>query len=117
MPGLRAKLRSTTLDAPRSVHRPPTLSPNLGTTSPLPLAQVAGSSPTVTGTIHQLEIQIDPNSYTVTQTSRGGGSRGGKTGAERKRDLRKNRTPEEIEKDRQKDRDREKTKRGGGVSG
>jgi hypothetical protein len=63
-------------------------------------------------------MQIDANSYAVTQTSRGGGScRDGKTGVERKRDSRKNRTPEEIEKDRQKDRDREKTKRGGGASG
>ncbi len=66
-----------------------------------------------------MEIQIDPNSYTVTQTSRSGVSRGGKTGAERKRDSQKNVTPvtEEIEKDRQKDRDSKKTKRGEGVSG
>ena len=117
LPGLRAKLRSTPPDAPRSVHRPPTLSVNLGTAAPLPLAQVPGSPSTGTGTIDQLDMQIDPNSYTVTQTSRDGGSRGGKTGAERKRDSRKNRTPEEIEKDRQKDRDRKKTKRGGDVSG
>ena len=110
-------MRSTAPDVPRSVHRPPTLSVNLGTAAPLPLAQVPGSPSTVTGTIDQLEIQIHPNSYTVTQTSRGGGSRGGKTGDGRKRDSRKNRTPEEIEKDRQKDRDRKKTKRGGGVSG
>ena len=117
LPALRAKLRSTAQNAPRLAHTPPTLSPNLGTTAPLPLAQVAGSPSTVTGTIDQLEMQIDPNSYTVTQTSRGGGSRGGKTGAERMRDSRKNRTPQDIEKDRQKDRDRKKTKRGGGASG
>ncbi len=72
-----------------------------------------------TGTIDQLEMQIDANSDTVTETSRkrGGVSRGGRSEAERKRDLRKNRTPQEVEKDRQKDRDRKKTKRGGGVSG
>ena len=118
MPTLKSKLRSTAPDAPRSVLRPPTLSANLATATPLPLAQVAGSPSTVTGTIEQLEMQIDPNSYTVTETSRkrGGGSRGGRTEAERKRDLRKNRTPEDIEKDRQKDRDRKKAKRGGGVS-
>ena len=47
-------------------------------------------------------MQIDPNSYTLTPTSRGGGSRGGKTGAERMKDSRKNRTPQEQEKDKQK---------------
>ena len=30
LPALRAKLRSTVTEAPRSAHRPPTLSPNLG---------------------------------------------------------------------------------------
>ena len=116
---LRAKLRSTAPDACQSVHRPPTLSANLGAAAPLPLPQVAGSPSTVTGTIDQLEMDIDPNSHTVTETSRkrGGGCRGGRTEAERKRDLRKNRTPEDIEKDRQKDRDRKKAKRGGGASG
>ena len=119
LPGLRTKLRSTVPDTPRSVHRPPTLSANLGAAAPLPLPQVAGSPSTVTGTIDQLEMDIDPNSHTVTETSRkrGGGCRGGRTEAERKRDLRKNRTPEDIEKDRQKDRDRKKAKRGGGASG
>ena len=119
LPALRAKLRSTAPEAPRSAHRPPTLSPNLGTAAPLPLAQVAGSPSTVTGTIDQLEMDIDPNSHTVTETSRkrGGGCRGGRTEAERKRDLRKNRTPEDIEKDRQKDGERKKAKRGGGASG
>jgi hypothetical protein len=117
LPTLKAKLRSTAPDAPRSVLRPPTLSANLVTAGPLPLAQVAGSPSTVTGTIDQLEMQIDPNSYTVTQTSRGGGSRGGKTGAERMRDSRKNRTPQEEERDKQKDRDRKKAKRGGGGCG
>ena len=119
MPGLRAKLRSTAPDAPRSVHRPPTLSANLGTAAPLPLAQVAGSPYTVTGTIDQLEMEIDPTSHAVTETSRKrcGGSIGGKSGADIKRDWRKNRTPEEIEKERQKDRDRKKPNRGGGASG
>ncbi len=117
LPVLRAKLRSTAPNAPRSVHRPPTLSANLGTAVPLPLPQVPVSPSTVTGTIDQLEMQIDPNSYTVTQTGRGGGSRGGKTGAERKRDSRKNRTPEEQEKAKQQDRDRKKAKRGGGGFG
>jgi hypothetical protein len=82
LPTLKAKLRSTVPDAPRSVLRPPTLSANLATATPLPLAQVAGSPSTVTGTIEQLEMQIYPNSYTVTQTSdrdskkakRGGGA-------------------------------------------
>ena len=74
---------------------------------------------TVTGTIHQLEMEIDPTGHVVTETSRkqGGGSRGGKSGADKKRDWRKNRTPEEIEKERQKDRDRKKPNRGGGASG
>ena len=119
MAALRAKLRSTTPDAPRSVHRLPTLSVNLGTATPLPLAQVAGSPYTVTGTIDQLEMEIDPTSHAVTETSRKrvGGSRGGKSGADKKRDCRKNRTPEEIEKERQKDRDRKKPKGGGGSSG
>ena len=98
LPALKAKLRSTAPDALRSVHRPPTLSANLGTAAPLPLAQVAGSPYTVTGTIHQLEMEIDPTGHVVTETSRkrGGGSRGGKSGADKKRDWRKNRTPEEI---------------------
>ena len=119
LPALKAKLRSTAPDAPRSVHRPPTLSANLGTAVPLPLAQVAGSPYTVTGTIDQLEMEIDPSSHSVTETSRkrGGGSRGGKSGADKKRDRRKNRTPEEIENERQKDGDRKKPKRGGGASG
>ena len=50
-------------------HRPLTLSVNavnLGTVSPLPLDQVGGSPCTVTGTIHHLEMKIDPKSYTVT---------------------------------------------------
>ena len=89
LPGLRAKLRSTAPDAPRSVHRTPTLSSNLGTASPLPLNQVPGSPSTVTGTID----------------------------AERMRDSRKNRTPEEQKKAKQQDRDRKKAKRGGGGFG
>ena len=40
---VRTKLRSTVPDAPRSAHRPPTLSANLDTAAPLPLAQVPGS--------------------------------------------------------------------------
>ena len=117
LPALRAKLRSTAPEAPRSAHRPPTLSPNLGTAAPLPLAQVAGSPSTVTGTINQLEMQIDPNSCTVTETSRKRGSTGGRTEAERLRDWRKNRTPEQMEKARQKDRDSKKAKRAEGGSG
>ncbi len=116
---LKAQLRSTAPDAPRSVHRPPTLSVNLGTAAPLPLAQVAGSPCTVTGTIDQLQMEIDPTSHTVTETSRkrGGGSRGVKSGAERIRDLRKNRAPEETEKEKQQDRDRKKANREGGGGG
>ncbi len=117
LPALRAKLRSTAPEAPRSANRPPTLSPNLGTAAPLPLAQVAGSPSTVTGTINQLEMQIDPNSCTVTETSRKRGSTGGRTEAERLRDWRKNRTPEQMEKARQKDRDSKKAKRAEGGSG
>jgi hypothetical protein len=85
LPALKAKLRSTALDAPRSVHRPPTLSANVGTAAPLPLAQVAGSPYTVTGTIDQLEMEIDPTSHAVTETTRkrGGGSRGGKSGTDK----------------------------------
>ncbi len=81
------------------MYRPPTFSTNVGTVVQLPLGQVAGSPSTVTGTIDQLEMQIDPNSYTVMETSRkrGGVSRGGRTESERKRDLRKNRTPEETQ--------------------
>ena len=92
---------------------------NLGTTDPLSLPQVAGSPYTVTGTIDQLEMEIDPTSHAVTETSRkrGGGSRGGKSGTDKIRDWSKIRTPEQIEKERQKDRDREKPKRGGGASG
>jgi hypothetical protein len=46
-------------------------------------------------------MEIDPTGHVVTETSRkrGGGSRGGKSGADKKRDWRKNRTPEEIEKE------------------
>ena len=88
LPALKAKLRSTTPDAPRSVHRPPTLSVNLGTVAPSPLAQVAGSPYTVTGTIDQLEMEIDPTSHAVTETSRkrDGDSRGGKSGVDKIRD-------------------------------
>ena len=115
--GALETLRGQDKVAPRSAHRPPTLSPNLGTAAPLPLAQVAGSPSTITGTIDQLEMQIDPNSSTVTETSRKRGSRGGRTDADRLRDWKKNRTPEQIEKGRQKDRDRKKAKRGEGGSG
>ncbi len=116
---MKIKLRSTDPDAPRSVHRPPTLSENLGTPAPLPLAQVTGSPSTVTGEIDQLEMEIDPNSHTVTETSgkRGGGSRGGRTKTERKRYSRNDQTPEEKEKEKQIDRDRKKTERGGGECG
>ncbi len=83
---LRAKLRSTAPTAPRSTHLLPTLSSNLDTVSPLPLPQVPGSLSTVTATIHQLEMQIDPKSYVVTGTSgnRDGDSRGGKSGTGKK---------------------------------
>ncbi len=47
LPALKAKLRSTAPDAPRSVLRPPTLSANLGTTGLVPLVQVPGSPCTV----------------------------------------------------------------------
>jgi hypothetical protein len=102
LPAFKVKLRSKVLDTPRSVHRPPTLSVNLGTTGPLPLAQVVGSPYTVTGTIDQLEMEIDPTTHSVTETSRkrGGGSRGGKSGGDKKRDWYNNRTLEEIEKER-----------------
>jgi hypothetical protein len=114
LPALKAKLRSTAPDAPRSVLRPPTLSANLGTAAPLPLAQVPGSPCTVTGTINQLEMEIDPTSHTVTETSRKrvGGSRGGKSGAERIRDFRRNRTPEEKEKEKQRQRHEKSKERG-----
>ena len=43
---------------------------NLGTATPLPLAQVAGSPYTVTGTIDQLEMDIDPTSHVYIMQSR-----------------------------------------------
>ena len=50
------------------------------------------------------------------QVGNGVGSAGGRSGVERVKDWRKNRTAEEMEKDRRKDRDRKnlKAKRGGG---
>ena len=119
LPALKAILRSTALDAPRSVHRPPTLSVNLGTAAPLPLAHVVGSTCTVTGTIDQLQMEIDPTSHTVTETSRkrGGGSRGGKSGADKKEIGAKIEHQRRYKKKDRKTEIGKKPKRGGGASG
>ncbi len=62
-----------------------------------------------------MEMEIDPKSHTLTETSRkrGGGSRDGKSGAERIRDFRNNQTPEEKEKKKTEKQRQEKIKERG----
>ena len=112
---LKATLRSTAPEAPRSTLQPPTLVSNLGTPCPLPFPQIAGPPSLVTGTIHQLDMEVDPKVYqdnTVDTVSapqhNKPGPRGGRSSAERKAEIRK-KNPEQYQKelDRNKEKKRE----------
>ena len=55
---LKATLRSTAPEAPRLTLQPASLVSNLGTPCPLPFPQITGPPSLVTGTIHQLDMQL-----------------------------------------------------------
>ena len=88
---LKATLRSTTPEAPRSTLQSSTLVSNLGTQCPLPFPQIAGPPSLVTGTIHQLDMQLVPavqqehsvDTQSAPQRNKPG-PRGGRSSAERK---------------------------------
>ena len=109
---LKATLRSTAPEAPCSDVQPATLVSNLGTPCPLPFPQIAGPPSLVTGTIHQLDMQVDPTVYqgnTVDTVSapqhNKPGPRGGRSSAERKAEIRK-KNPEQYQKELQRKRER-----------
>ena len=109
---LKATLRSTAPEAPRSGLQPDTLVSNLGTPCPLPFPQIAGPPSLVTGTIHQLDMQGDPTVYqdnTVDTVStpqhNKPGPRGGRSSEERKTEIRK-KNPEQYQKELQRKRER-----------
>ena len=93
---LKATLRSTAPTAPRSTLQSVALVSNLGTPCPLPFPQITGPPSLVTGTIHQLDMQVDPTVYqdnsvdTVSVPQRNKpGPRGDRSSAERKTEIRK----------------------------
>ena len=109
---LKATLRSTAPEAPRSALQPATLVSNLGTPCPLPFPQIAGPPSLVTGTIHQLDMQVDPTVYQVNTVDTVSapqhnkpGPRGGRSSAERKAEIRK-KNPEQYQKELQRKRER-----------
>ena len=109
---VKVTLRSTAPEDPRSALQPDTLVSNLGTTCPLPFPQIAGPPSFVTGTIHQLDMQVDPVVYqdnTVDTVSapqhNTPGPRGGRSSVERKTEIRK-KNPEQYQKELQRKRER-----------
>ena len=105
-------LRSTAPEAPRSGLQPAALVSNLGSPCPLPFPQIAGPPSLVTGTIHQLDMQLDPAVYqdnsvdTVSSPQHNKpGPRGGRSSAERKAEIRK-KNPEQYQKELQRKRER-----------
>ena len=109
---LKATLRSTALEAPRSDLQSAALVSNLGSPCPLPFPQIAGPPSLVTGTIHQLDMQVDPVVYqdnsvdTVSAPQRNKrGPRGGRSSAKRKSEIRK-KNPEQYQKALQRKRER-----------
>jgi hypothetical protein len=112
---LKATLRSAAPEAPRSALQPDALVSNLGTPCPLPFPQIAGPPSLVTGTIHQLDMQLDPvvnqehsvDTESAPQRNKPG-PRGGRSSAERKTEIRKQ-NPEQYQKelDRNKGKKRE----------
>ena len=112
---LKATLRSTAPEAPRSTFQSAALVSNLGTPCPLPFPQIAGPPSLVTGTIHQLDMQLDPvvhqehsvDTESAPQRNKPG-PRGGRSSTERKTEIRKQ-NPEQYQKefDRNKEKKRE----------
>ena len=112
---LKATLRSTAPEAPRSTLQSAALVSNLGTPCPLPFPQIAGPPSLVTGTIHQLDMQLVPevqqqhsvDTQSTPQRNKPG-PRGGRSSAERKAEIRKQ-NPEQYQKelDRNKEKKRE----------
>jgi hypothetical protein len=93
---LKSTLRSTAPEVPRSELEPAALLSNLGTPCPLPFPQITGPPSLVTGTIHQLDMQVDPAVYqdnsvdTVSAPQRNKpGPRGDRSSVERKAEIRK----------------------------
>ncbi len=109
---LKATLRSTAPEVPRSALQSATLVSNLGTPFPLPFPQITGPPSLVTGTIHQLDMQVDPAVYqnnTVDTVSapqhNKSGPRGARSSEERKTEIRK-KNPERYQKELQRKRER-----------
>jgi hypothetical protein len=112
---LKATLRSTAPESPRSTLQSAALVSNLGTPCPLPFPQIAGPPSLVTGTIHQLDMQLVPevqqehsvDTQSAPQRNKPG-PRGGRSSAERKAEIRKQ-NPEQYQKelDRNKEKKRE----------
>ena len=112
---LKATLRSTAPEAPRSTLQSAALVSNLGTPCPLPFPQIAGPPSLVTGTIHQLDMQLVPevqqqhsvDTQSTPQRNKPG-PRGGRSSVERKTEIRKQ-NPEQYQKelDRNKEKKRE----------
>ncbi len=102
---LKATLRSTGPEVPRSPLQPVSLVSNLGTPCPLPFPQIAGPPSLVTGTIHQLDMQLVPvvqqehsvDTQSAPQRNKPG-PRGDRSSAERKTEIRK-RNPEQYQKE------------------
>ncbi len=99
---LKATLRSTAPEAPRSALQSAALVLNLGTPCPLPFPQIVGPPSLVTGTIHQLDMQLVPavrqehsvDTESVPQRNKPG-PRGGRSSAEREAEIRK-KNPEQY---------------------
>ena len=104
-------LRSTAPEASRSDLQPVTLVSNLGTPCALPFPQIVGPSSLVTGTIHQLDMQVDPrvhqdhsdDTVSAPQLNKPG-RRGDRSCVERKAEIRKN-NPEQYQKELQRKRE------------
>ncbi len=112
---LKGTLRSTAPEAPRSILQSAALVSNLGTPCPLPFPQITGPPSLVTGTIHQLDMQLVPavqqehsvDTQSAPQRNKPG-PRGGRSSVERKAEIRKQ-NPDQYQKelDRNKEKKRE----------
>jgi hypothetical protein len=112
---LKSTLRSTAPEVPRSTLQYSVLVSNLGTPCPLSFPQIAGPPSLVTGTIHQLDMQLVPevqqdhsvDTQSTPQRNKPG-PRGDRSSEEKKTEIRKQ-NPEQYQKelDRNKEKKRE----------
>ncbi len=108
-------MRSTTPEAPRLTLESAALVSNLGTPCPLPFPQITGPPSLVTGTIHQLDMQLvtvvhqehSVDTKSAPQRNKPG-PWGDRSSEERKTEIRKQ-NPEQYQKelDRNKEKKRE----------